>query len=80
MLLLLKGDDVKLSAPKNIYSDNIVISTDLAIFARSKRSIKYRDPDNASDARDARDDGCQRKNYDFLCQLSPQKYKYLPPA
>ena len=48
MLLLLEGETLKLPAPKNIYIEDIVISTDVAIFATSKSSIKHRGPYNAS--------------------------------
>ena len=47
MLLLLEGTTVKLPAPKNIYSEDIVISTDVAIFATSKSPIKHRSSYNA---------------------------------
>ena len=52
MLLLLEGETVKLPAPKKIYSKDIVISTDVAIFATSKSLIKHRGPYNASDDRE----------------------------
>ena len=58
MLLLVEGETVNLPAPKNIYSEDIVISTDVAIFTTSKSSIKHRGPYNASDDRET-DDGCQ---------------------
>ena len=52
MLLLLEGETVKLAAPKNINSKDIVLSTNVAIFATSKSSIKQRDPYNAHDDRE----------------------------
>ena len=52
LLLLLGGETVTLPAPKNIYSKDIVISADVAIFAASKSSIKHRDPYNASNDRE----------------------------
>ena len=58
VLLLLEDETVKLLAPNNIYSEDIVISTDMAIFATSKSPIKYRGPYNASDDRET-DDDCQ---------------------
>ena len=48
LLFLLEDETVKLPAPKNIYSEAVVISTDVAIFATSKSSIKHRGPYNAS--------------------------------
>ena len=52
MLLLLEGETVKLAAPKNINIKDIVISTDMAIFATSKSSIKQRSPYNAYNDRE----------------------------
>ena len=49
MLLLLEGETVKLPAPENIYSEDIVISTDVTIFATTKSSIKHRGSYSASD-------------------------------
>ena len=42
MLFLLEGETVKLPAPENIYSEDTVISTDVATFVTSKSSIKHR--------------------------------------
>ena len=44
MLLLIEGKLLKLPAPKKMYSEDILISTDLAIFATSKGSIKHGSP------------------------------------
>ena len=52
LLLLLEGETVKLPAPKNICSEYIVISNDVAIFLISKISSKYRGPYNANDDRE----------------------------
>ena len=52
LLLLLEGETVKLPARNNMYCEDIVISTDVAIFATSKSSIKHRGPYNASDDRE----------------------------
>ena len=52
MMLLLEDETVKLPAPKNIYIEDIVISTNAAMFATSKSSIKRRGPDNTSDDRE----------------------------
>ena len=51
MLLLLEGETIKLAAPKNIYIEDIVISTDAAIFATSKSPIKRIGSYNASNDR-----------------------------
>ena len=52
MLILLEGETVKLPALENIYSEEIVISTDVTIFATSKSSIKHGGPCNATDGRE----------------------------
>ena len=52
ILILLEGKTVKLPVLKNIYSEDIVISTDVAIFATSKSSMKHKGPYNASDDRE----------------------------
>ena len=65
MLLLLEDEIVKLPAPKNIYREDIVISTDVAIFATSKGSIKHRCPYNASDDRYTEMVAARWKNYEF---------------
>ena len=52
MLLILEGETVKPPAPKNIYSEEILISADVAIFATSKSSTKQRGTYNANDDRE----------------------------
>ena len=74
MLLLLEGKTVKLRAIKNIYSKDIVISTDVAIFATRKSLIKHRGPYSAIDVRmDVM--AARGKNYEFRHQLPPQEQK-----
>ena len=51
MLLLLEDETVKLPAPNNVYSEDVVISTNVAIIATSKSPIKLRGPNNANDDR-----------------------------
>ena len=80
MLLLLEGTTVKLPAPKNIYSEDIVISTDVAIFATSKSPIKHRRSYKASDDRETEMMAARWKNYEFHHQSSPQEQKNLPPC
>ena len=48
-LLLLKGDQVNLPAPKNHYATDVCIDHDVLIFATSKDAIKYRGPYNTED-------------------------------
>ena len=48
LLLLLDGETVKLPAPKNYFSADIVIDTDVPIFATSKCEIVYKGPFNTN--------------------------------
>ena len=48
-MLLLEGETIKLPAPKNLYVEDVVIDSDVAIFATSKSPITYRGPYNTSD-------------------------------
>ena len=48
-MLLLKGDTIKLPAPKKVYAEDVVIHSDVAIFATSKLPITNRSPYNTSD-------------------------------
>ena len=51
LLLLLEGETVKLPAPKNHFSSDIIIDTDVPIFATSKSPIVYKGPFNTTDER-----------------------------
>ena len=52
LLLLLEGETVKLPAPKNQFSSDIVIEKDTPIFATSKSRVAYVGKFNASDERE----------------------------
>jgi len=52
LLLLLEGETVKLPAPKNHHESDVVIDTDIAIFATSKSKIEYRGPFNLGDEKE----------------------------
>ena len=52
LLLLLEGETVKLPAPKNHFNSDIVIDTDVPIFATSKCEIVYKGPFNTTDERE----------------------------
>ena len=80
MLLLHVSKTVKLPAPKNISSEDIVISTNVAIFATSKSPIKHRRSYKASDDRETEMMAARWKNYEFHHQSSPKEQKNLPPC
>ena len=76
-LLFLEGETAKLPAPKNISCEDIVISTDVAIFATSKSLIEHRDPYNVNDDREIDTIAARWKNYRFHQHFSPQEKKNL---
>ena len=49
LLLLLEGETVRLPAPKNHFASDVVIDTDIPIFATSIGRIKYKGPYNTTD-------------------------------
>ena len=69
MLLLLEGKTVEPPAPKNIYSEDIVISTDVAIFVTRKTSIKHKGSSNAIEDRETEIMAARWKNYEFRHQI-----------
>ena len=72
MLFLLEGETAKLPAQKNIYSENIVISIDVAIFVTNKSSINNRASCSANDDKETKVMAARWKNYEFRHQISPQ--------
>ena len=75
---MLEAKTSKPSATKNIYSEDIVISTDVAIFATSKSPIKHRGSYNASDDSEMEMMAGRWKNFEFRHEFSPQEQKNLP--
>ena len=75
MLLLLEGETIKLPAPKNIYSEDVVISTDAAIFATSKSPIKRIGSYNASNDRETAMMAPDGKTMSFAINLLPKSGK-----
>ena len=69
VLLLLEGETVKLPAAKNIYSEDIVISTNVAIFWTSNNPIKHRGSYNRTDDRETEMMAARWKNYEFREQF-----------
>ena len=52
LLLLLEGETVRLPAPKNHFSSDVVLDSDVPIFATSKCPIIYKGPCNFEDKRE----------------------------
>ena len=79
MLLLLEDKTVKLPGPKNIYREDNMISTHVAIFSTSKSSIKHRGTYNVSGDRKKEIMAARWKNYKLRHQFFSQEQKDLPP-
>ena len=78
MLLLLEDKTVKLPGPKNIYREDNMISTHVAIFSTSKSSVKHRGTYSASGDREKEITAARWKNYKFRHQFFSQEQKNLP--
>ena len=52
LLLLLEGETVKLPSPKNHFAKDVVIDSDVPIFATNKSPITYKGPFNVEDERE----------------------------
>lgn len=52
LLLLLEGETVKLPAPKNHFATDVVISSDVPIFATSKAPLVFKGPYSVEDERE----------------------------
>jgi len=80
MLLLLEGETVKLPAPKNLYTEDIKIDSDVAIFATSKREIVFKGSYNASDDRETEMMAARWNVFKLMHQFSPDEQKIIPPC
>ena len=79
LLLLLEGETAKLPAPKNFYSEDIIIDSNVAIFATGKASIKYKGRYNTTDAgEDAMMSVCWN-TIKFHHQFSEEEQKVVKP-
>ena len=78
ILILLEGETVKLPVPKNSHSEDIVISTDVAISATSKSSMKHKGPYNASDDKETEIEKLpDRKTISFAINFLHQNNIYI---
>lgn len=80
LLLLLEGKPVKFLSPKNVYSEDILINTNVAIFATSKAQITYR---SAYNMRDPLEDEMMRSRWnviEFQHQFKEKDQKHLKPC
>ena len=78
LLLLLEGETVKFPAPKNIFSKDVIIKTNLAIFATSKSEIRYLGPYNREDPIEDEMMASRWKIYKFSHQFRESEQKQVP--
>ena len=80
LLLLLEGQTVHLPSPKNHFSKDITVSTDVPIFATSKSQIRYRGKYNTSDGIEDDMMDSRWKVFEFFHQIPQNEQKDLPPC
>ena len=80
LLLLLEGETVKLPAPKNHFSEDVVIKSDVPILATSKNRITYRGPYGTSDDREDEMMNVRWKVFQITHVFHENEQKHLPPC
>jgi len=80
LLLLLEGETVKLPAPKNQFSKDIEISTDIPIFATSKEAVMYKGPNNFRDDREDRMMEVRWKIFRLNVEITEDQQKCIQPC
>ena len=80
LLLLLEGEMVKLPAPKNFYAEDVVIDSNVAIFATGKAPITYKGPYNTTDAGEDAMMSIRWKAIKFYHQSSEMDQKVVEPC
>ena len=80
LLLLLGGGTVKLPAPKNQFSSDIVIEKDTPIFATNTSRIAYVGKSNAFDERETEMIAIRCNVIEFKHQIPESKQKRVPPC
>lgn len=80
LLLLLEGEPVRLPAPKNLFSEDVEISTDVPIFATSKSIVKYRGSFGLTDEVEDEMMNVRWKVYRFHHSFSEEEKVKLDPC
>ena len=80
MLLLLEGETVKLPAPKNHYSTDVCINTDIPIFATSKSKVEYVGKFNSRDERETEMMDIRWKVFEFTKRIPEETQRQLTPC
>lgn len=79
-LLLLEGQTVHLPSPKNHYSSDTCINSDVPVFATSKSPIVYVGKYNSSDDRETEMMAARWKVFTFYYQIPQHQQKEIPPC
>ena len=80
LLLLLQWQTVHLPSPKNHYSSDITISSDVPIFATGKSRIVFRGRDNSTDSMEDDMMAARWILFGFFHQIPVEKQKEVPPC
>ena len=80
LLLLLEGETVKLPAPKNHFISDVVIATDVPIFATSKSRLVYKGAFNAGDDRETEMMNSRWRVVEFTHVFAEEDQKDIPPC
>lgn len=80
LLFLLEDKQSSCQPLKNIYGENINITTDNVIFATSKSMVKYQGSHNSSDERETEMMAVRWKNFEIYHRFFAQEQKVLSPC
>ena len=80
LLLLLEGEPVRLPAPKNMYSEDVNITSNVSIFATSKSTIRYRGSYGVIDEMDDQMMNVRWKLFKFSHQFEECNQKNISPC
>ena len=80
LLLLLEGETVKLPAPKNHFLRDVIIDTDVPLFATTKAPIVYRGPYNMEDERETEMMNNRWRKIQFKHVFEEEQQKNLKPC
>ena len=80
LLLLLEGEPVRLPAPKNMYSEDVNITSNVPIFATSKSTIRYRGSYGTIDETEDQMMNVRWKLFKFSHQFEECNQKNISPC
>ena len=80
LLLLLEGEKVKLPAPKNHFISDVVIDSDVPIFATGKDKIVYKGAYNIDDSRETEMMNSRWRYIKFTHVFQKEDQKYIRPC